>query len=83
MTTGGELGVDPLLERRQPQLPETGALRLRERLVGEVGERRPAPQRKRLAQLLRCPLGIGAAGLGDEPLEAGDVELGSGRPAST
>ena len=76
MTTDGKLGLDPLLERGKPQLAETSDRRLRERLIGEVGERRPAPQRERLAQLLHSRRGIGAAGLGDEPLEAGDVELG-------
>ena len=56
VAAAGQIGVDPLLERRQPQLLETGDLGLRERLVGEVGERRPAPKRERLAQLLRPPL---------------------------
>ena len=46
---GGEVGVDALLERREPQLLQPRALGLRERLVGEVGERRPAPQRERLS----------------------------------
>ena len=45
-----ELGVDPLLERREPELLEPLDGRLGERLVGEVGERRPAPELERLAQ---------------------------------
>jgi hypothetical protein len=71
----GEVGVDALLERREPQLLQPGDLRLRERLVGQVGERRPAPQAERLAQHPRGRAGIGAAGLGDQRLEARRVEL--------
>ena len=52
-----EVGVDTLLERAEPQLLEPRDLGLGERLVGEVGERRPAPQRERLAELLRAALG--------------------------
>ena len=51
VTAERQVGVDPLLERRQPQLLQPRDLGLGERLVGEVGERRPAPQRERLAQL--------------------------------
>ena len=55
---GDELGVaperevrlDPLLERDEPELLEPGDLGLGERLVEEVRERRPAPERERLAQ---------------------------------
>ncbi len=42
---------------RQPQLLQPGDLRLGERLVGDVGQRPAAPQRERLAQHLRAPLG--------------------------
>ena len=45
-----ELGLDALLERGQPHLLEPLDRDLRERLVGEVGERRAAPERERLAQ---------------------------------
>ena len=48
-----EVGLDPLLERRQPQLLEPRRLDPRERLVVELGQRRPAPQRERLAQQAR------------------------------
>ncbi len=41
-----EVGVDPLLERGEAQLVEPPDLALRESLVGEVGERRPAPERQ-------------------------------------
>ena len=70
-----EIGVDPVLERGQPQLAEPRDLALDERLVGQVGQRRPAPQRERRAQLLRRRRGIRAVGLGDEPLKAREVEL--------
>jgi hypothetical protein len=43
-----EFGVDPVLECRQPLVPEPRDLRLGERFVGEVGERRAAPKRQRL-----------------------------------
>ena len=45
-----EVGLDPLLERHGAQLLEPSDLGLRERLVEEVGERRPAPERERLAE---------------------------------
>ena len=48
-----EVGVDPLLERREAQLLEPLAGRGGERLVGEVGERRPAPEVERLAEQRR------------------------------
>jgi hypothetical protein len=38
MTTERKLGLDPLLHHRKPQLLEASDLRLRERLVGDVGE---------------------------------------------
>ena len=45
-----EIGLDPLLQRDRAQLLEPGDLRLRERLVEEVGERGATPERERLAQ---------------------------------
>ena len=45
-----EVGLDALLDDDGAQLLEPGDLRLRERLVDEVGERRAAPERERLAQ---------------------------------
>ena len=44
-----DLGLEPVLERGQPQLVEPGDLVLEERLEREVGERRPAPERERVA----------------------------------
>ncbi len=44
----GEVGLDPFLERPEPQLLETIDVGGRERLVGEVGQRRAPPQRERL-----------------------------------
>jgi hypothetical protein len=70
-----EIGLDPLLERRDVQLHQTSDLRLRERLVREVGERRPTPQRQCLAQHPRSRLGIGIARLCDELLEAPEIDL--------
>ena len=73
-----ELRLDALLDAGEPQLLEPRDRRRRERLVGEVGERRPAPQRERLAQARRRALGRavreGRAGVLREPLEPVQVE---------
>ena len=45
-----QIGIDPILERGQPRLLQTGDLRLRKRLIGKVRERRAAPQPQCLAQ---------------------------------
>ena len=57
--------ADRLLDRREPQLLEPADLERRERLGGDVVERRAAPQRERVARRAR----------GDEALEAADVEV--------
>ena len=62
-----EVGVDPSLEGREPQLLDPADRRLRERLVGEVGQRSAAPQRERLAQLSRGHGRVGVVGLLDQP----------------
>ena len=54
-----EVGLDPQLERPQAELFESRDLDLRERLVDEVGERRPAPEGESLAQSCRRELGRG------------------------
>jgi hypothetical protein len=43
-----KVGFDPLLDGVQPKLFQPADLRLGKRLEGEVGERRAAPERKRL-----------------------------------
>ena len=48
-----EIGVDPVLERDEPELLEPFRLRPRERLVHEVGERGPAPEGEARPQPLR------------------------------
>ena len=45
-----EVGVDPPLDRQQVQILEAHDRGLRERLVGEIRKRRPAPEPERLAQ---------------------------------
>ena len=45
MVAEGELGIDPLLGRHQPQLLEAVDICSRERLVREVGEGLSAPER--------------------------------------
>src|SRR5919201_2050214 len=68
MAALGEVGLDPLLEGGETKLFEPGDLGLREQLVGEVCERRAAPERERLAQPVR-------AALRDESFEPLEVEL--------
>ena len=50
MTAQCQVGIDALLDDDGSQLLEARDLRLRERLVDEVRERRSAPERERLAQ---------------------------------
>jgi hypothetical protein len=59
-----EVYANASLESREPGLLEAGGLGPGERLEGEVGERRPAPQRERLARVTL-----------EQPLEAQHVEL--------
>src|SRR5262249_39835720 len=51
-----ELGLDQFLARGGAQLFHAGDLDLGERLVGEIRERRTAPERERLAEESRTPL---------------------------
>src|SRR5215217_158980 len=74
-----ELGLDALLDGGQVKLLKPGDLALRKRLVRELGERRAAPQRERLAQQLqrplRGPLDERPAALPQQTLEALHVKL--------
>ncbi len=70
-----KVGIDALLDCLQAKLLEPADRSLRERLVREIGERRPAPQSQRLAQLLRGDRRLGGRRLPDEALEALQVEL--------
>src|SRR5581483_7456201 len=70
-----EIRLDPLLEAPQPQLLEPSRLGLRELVVPEVGERRPTPQRERLAQRAGGGLAVEPGGLAEEPLEPRRVEV--------
>jgi hypothetical protein len=70
-----EVGVHPLLERRESRLLQAADLVAGERLEGEVLERRPPPERQRGAELLGALTRLGPACLGREPLEARQVEL--------
>src|SRR5829696_1028185 len=65
----GEVGLDAVLERDQPELLEAGDVALSKPLVREVAERWPAPQVERLAALERV------APLEREALEALSVKL--------
>ena len=76
MATGGEIGVDALLERDEAQLLKSGDLRLQPPLVDQVGQRWAAPQCERLVQLARRRDRVGQARLAAQPLKVRKVELG-------
>lgn len=79
MATGGEIGFHAKLQRGQSLLLQTRDLGGGERLDGQLGERRAAPQRQRLAQgrgsILGSTVCQHAACVLDEALEAFRVEL--------
>ena len=60
VAAGCEVGLDPRLEQRAAELVEPGDLGLRERVVGELGERLAPPQRQRSADVLGAVLGSGS-----------------------
>jgi hypothetical protein len=72
MVAERQLGVDQILARRLAQLLQARRFRLGERLVGELHQRPPGPQRQRLAQQPRrggrVARGRSLAALGDQPL---------------
>src|SRR5206468_460725 len=68
-----ELGLHALLDRREPEIVQPLDLLLGERVVGEVSQRRPAPEGesspKQLQCLSRSRRGVCAAALFEQPLE--------------
>ena len=46
VATERQVGLDPILERRKPQLLQPPNWALRPSVVGELGKRRPPPQRQ-------------------------------------
>ena len=88
VAAGREPGLDPVLDRRHPELREPGDLGPRERGVGEVGEHGPAPERERLvprarAEQLLEALGVQLAGLDAEQVpRAPRHQAGRARAAS-
>src|SRR4051794_41867488 len=79
VTAKRQFGVHALLDRHQPQLLEPGDLSLRERLVGEVRQRRPPPQRQRGSQptppLRRLAAPQRPLALPQRALQHGHIEL--------
>ena len=69
-----EVGVDAILERGEAELLEPADLGLRPRLVGEVGERRPAPERKASRRPAAAACGSLPPGFDHETLEAVEIE---------
>src|SRR4051794_39806067 len=45
-----EIGLDPLLHRRQPEILQSSRFHTCKRLVPEVGQRRTTPERERLTE---------------------------------
>ena len=81
MAAERQLSVDAILDRRETELLEPGDLALRERLVSQLGQRLPAPERERLAQAGRPLVRIVALSrLRDQRLEPGDVDLAGRGP---
>ena len=70
-----QVRIEPPLERPQAQLLEPENLQLRERLVGEIRERRPPPKCESVAQHARSQLGRRVSRLLDQQLEAKQIEL--------
>ena len=79
VVTKVELGLDALLDGGEAQLLEMCDLGMRERLVGEIRERRAAPEPQRLSQelhrALRRAVGERPRALLEQPLETCPVEL--------
>ena len=73
-----KVGLDAPLQRGQPELLEAGGLVLGEGL-GELGQRRPAPQRQRalddVGRVAGPAAGKRGTTVGNEPLEAVEIEL--------
>ena len=65
-----EVRLEPPLERLQAELFEPGNLGLRERLLCEVGQRRPAPEVESFAQSQPRKLGCRLPRLLDQRLES-------------
>ena len=74
-----QVGLDPFLQADQAQLVEPGDLGLGEGLVAEVGQGRSPPQLQGQPQGLGGlgggAVGQGLASLGEQPLEAAQVDL--------
>ena len=79
VAAAGELRVVAELERREPQLLEPLGLGGPPHLLRKIGERRPAPERERLAEVVGRVVGTagfetGAAAI-EQALEAVEIEL--------
>ncbi len=76
MSPERDVGVDAALERDEAPFLEPRALGPGPRLVGELVQRRPAPEGERLAQCRRRALGLAG---GEFPLAVVEEELEAGR----
>ena len=71
----GDLRLGTLLDELEAQLAETRDLGLRERLVGELGQRVAAKKGERLAQQPCAPRRIARPRLVDQHADTGQIEL--------
>src|SRR4029453_9763441 len=74
-----EVGIDPLLQRRETELVQPPRSKDDERFVGDVRERRTPPQAQGLAEgfnrFERPIVGDGVTALVDESLEPTEIEV--------
>src|SRR5439155_23773372 len=70
-----DVGLDALLEQRQPELLEARDLALRESLEVELLERGPAPEIESVAELCCTLAGYGFPRLGEQRMHPVHVEL--------
>src|SRR5262249_8372051 len=54
MSAERQVGLDPIADRRQPELLQPRDLTLGERLTPEIGQRLAVPERERIAQTRRA-----------------------------
>jgi hypothetical protein len=71
-----ELGPDALLDRCESELLEPRGLGVRPRFVGQIGQRRAAPQRERLSQRRGALRRVQRSGVREQPLETLRVDRG-------
>src|SRR5690348_12196984 len=84
VTAEREVSFDPVLQDAGPQFLQPCILRLRERFIADIGQRRTPPQRQRLPANRRRPAWRAprprATTLPGETLETANVDVLTGGP---